>query len=149
MKTIDATIFVGFLFFIGTLGIFYLVDDISQTDNISLDEESLNLVSAYNGLNNNLRANQSFSTLNTTGLPNYDGVAAEFRESAESKGSIQQFTSIWDIMVNMPAVMIASLPFMDLESSRYIAIIVITFLGILTIYNFIGLYSAWKTGRTD
>ncbi len=148
MKSIDSVIVMGLLFFVGVLSISTLLGDITD-NNINLDEESTSLIQKYDTSYQNVSDTQALSSLNSTGLPNYVEVAAEARESAESKGTIEQFTDLWDILWNFPAVMFASVPFIEDNVAGYLRTIFNLVIGILTIYNIIGLYKAWKTGRTD
>ena len=151
MNNIESTLWIGFIFIVGMTSLYFLFADISGSG-VTLDDESSNMITSFNSQYNNVQDDSQLinSSLNLTGdLPNYGGVAPEFQEAAEAKGTVQTFKTLWRVLVLMPAAMLSTMPFIDQTTGIFITILAQAFIAIVGILQLIALYKALRAGNTN
>ena len=149
MNNVENTLWVGFIFLVGILSLYFLFNDLGGAG-LNLDQESSNMVTEFGVVYiNTTQKSELFNTsLTNSGLPDLD-VAPETKESAEAKSSITSLTSMWNIFVVFPATLIATMPFLEADTSLYLTLIFEAFAVIVTIMQLISLYKAWRGGNTN
>ena len=145
MKTIRHAITILVILFVLGFGLFLIFEDLSQ--NAVIDAESTQVISIYNQNYNKTEVNNTINNFESTS-GNYSGVAPEFREAAESKGTIESFEDMYVAMKNFPKAMFGVLPFVDPENP-YISWIVGLIVGLIVIWLTLGIYKGFRTGDVD
>jgi len=150
MNNVESVLWLSFLFFVGMLSMYFIFLDVS-TSNLSLDNESVQMISKFNTQYSNTLTESEFvnSSINNTGLLNYEGVAPEFREIAEAKGTISTLKNLWNSLVLFPAAMLATMPFINDTAAAFLTILIEAVIIIVGILKLIALYKALRGGNTN